>query len=130
MIYIYIYMYLCISLSLYIYLYIYIYIYLFNPKQIKICWLRPRLNAFSKRVIWIWVRGWENCRGHQSLTRLCYNLPWSTSPQGMPLPWMKFINFSNWFGSLPLELLTWKSVRKKHYLTNLELISPIINNIL
>ena len=32
---------------------------IFNPKQIKICWVWPRLNAYSKRVIWIWVRGWE-----------------------------------------------------------------------
>ena len=23
------------------------------------------VNAHSKGVIWIWVRGWENCRGHQ-----------------------------------------------------------------
>ena len=50
---------------------------IFNPKQIKICWVWPRLNAYSKRVIWIWVRGWENCRGHQSFsvstTSLLYN---------------------------------------------------------
>ena len=39
------------------------------PKnQLKLSWVWPWLmvNAYSKGVIWIWVRGWENCRGHQS----------------------------------------------------------------
>ena len=38
------------------------------PKnQLKLSWVWPWLmvNAYSKGVIWIWVRGWENCSAHQ-----------------------------------------------------------------
>ena len=44
-----------------------LYIQRFEPKPIKIGWVWPRLkvNTYTKGVIWIWVRGWENCCGHQ-----------------------------------------------------------------
>ena len=51
-----------------------------TQKQIKICWLWPRLNAYSKRVIWFWVRGWENCRGHQKLAN-CNNVTYTVKHQ-------------------------------------------------
>ena len=102
---------------------------IFNPKQIKICWLWPRLNAFSKRVIWIWVRGWENCRGHQSFYTTLSQFAVINESTKYAVPWIKFFNFSNWFGSLPCNMIISKR-KKKTYFTIPELISPIINNIL
>ena len=43
-----------------------IYEYIWPNNQLKLCWVWPRQDTYSKRVIWIWVRGWENCCGHQS----------------------------------------------------------------
>ena len=43
------------------------------------------------------------------------------------IAWMKFFNSSNWFGSLPFDMLIGK---EKAYFTNPEPMSPISNNII